>query len=235
MWAIVDQDDPNAVYEFEKRYPRYSNELFRRLKTVDALKASGKKVPVASVPVFKNVEAAKPNYRLPVLLTATAILAISVFAFYGGSFGRKSEVPPQPPTPVAASSVKPEVVMSNDLSKQTVTVPSQTPFTSPSTGAARLEPIVSPGSKPIEMHIESAPLHAAIQLIAQAGGLKVTIAPGLANPNIKVDYDLMTPLQMLQALGRDYAFTPLMDGERDILVLPARDEDTQTSSGNRMN
>lgn len=237
MWAIADQDDPNAVFEFEKRYPRYANELFRRLKTVDALKASGKTVPVAPVPVFKNTTAPKPNYRLPALLTTAAILAVSVFAFYTGSLNSKPQVQPTTTTAAMDQQARPEVAMSNELPKQPMSVPQQPsqPLNQPIQSPTTQPQIDNSGAKLIEMHIESAPLHAAIQLIAQAGKMKVTIAPGLANPNIKIDYDKMTALQMLQALGKDYAFTPLMDGEREILVLPTRDEDTQSSSDNRLN
>jgi hypothetical protein len=236
MWAIADQDDPNAVFEFEKRYPRYANELFRRLKAVDALKASGKTLPSASVPVFKNVSAPKPNYGLPVLLTSAAILAVSVFAFFTGSISSRSETQSGSEKLVETTAPKLEIQMSSELPKQPTLVPRQPvqPYI-PQPQPIQAAPIEPSGSKEIEMHLESAPLHAAIQLIAQAGKLKVTIAPGLANPNIKIDYDKMTALQMLQALGKDYAFTPLMDGEREILVLPARDEDMQSGSGNRLN
>jgi hypothetical protein len=45
----------------------------------------------------------------------------------------------------------------------------------------------------------------------------------------------MTAFQMLQELGKTYAFTPLMDGERQILILPVRDEDEPGQNDNRLN
>ena len=72
-------------------------------------------------------------------------------------------------------------------------------------------------------------------LVAESGGFKVNIAPGLPNPEVKLDYDNMTAFQMLQELGKTYAFTPLMDGERQILILPVRDEDEPSQNDNRLN
>ena len=40
----------------------------------------------------------------------------------------------------------------------------------------------------------------------------------------------MTAMEMLSALGKDYAFTPVIDGEKHILIIPVKDDAEPTDN-----
>ena len=246
MWTIAEQDDPNAVHQFVHRYPKYADELYHRLKSIDALKASGKAIPAANVPIFRNLEVPKPNYTMPIVISSVALVVLSGVAYFAGRGNSESgsgNVNPavvtnpmtNPVTNPAAGTQEPGVVFSPPTGQNSSSVSgNQLPYNqqAPLVQQPNVAPEV-PKTPLKSLHLESAKLYAAIMLVAESGGFTVNIAPGLPNPEVKLDYDNMTAFQMLQELGKTYAFTPLMDGERQILILPVRDEPSQND--NRLN
>jgi type II secretory pathway component GspD/PulD (secretin) len=93
----------------------------------------------------------------------------------------------------------------------------------PNAENANNQPLYTNGLK--SMKLEAAPLHMAIQLIADSGHLTVTIASGTPNPTVKINFQDMAPLDMLKELGQQYAFTTVLDGQHAILIFPKKDED----------
>lgn len=217
MWAIAENDTPDAVYDFEHRFPKYQQELMRRIKTVSALKSQGKTVPSREIPVFQARPVAldrKPIQWLGYAAVSLAVISTAVLAATRNQ-----------PAPVA----KPDQV--NPDSPKAIP---EVPIASPSKPIGQATPPVDPAKNPppqpsnqfkkSDLILEVTKLHDAIQLIAASGEVTVTIAPGLENPDVQVNFTQMTAMEMLSALGRDYAFTPVIDGEKHILILPVKDD-----------
>jgi len=217
MWAIAENDTPDAVYDFEHRFPKYQQELMRRIKTVSALKSQGKTVPSREIPVFQARPVAldrKPIQWLGYVAVSLAVISTAVLAATRNQ-----------PAPVA----KP--VQVNPNSRKAIP---EVPIASPPKPIGQATPPVDPAKNPppkpsnqfkkSDLILEVTKLHDAIQLIAASGEVTVTIAPGLENPDVQVNFTQMTAMEMLSALGRDYAFTPMIDGEKHILILPVKDE-----------
>lgn len=234
MWTIAEGNDPGAIEEFGNRYPNLREEMLKRMKTITALK-SGNRLPRSTpVPTFQNPHVRPANWKWIGASFAVTILAVTAFGIWK-SIPRASSLPTVNPVNVESATFPGDsgVVYTNNEPKVKETLP----VDEPNNGTL---PLAQPGSeapKPQSlksMKIESAPLQVAIQLIATEGQLTVTISPGLANPTIKVDFQNMAPLDMLKALGEQYAFTTILDGDHAIIIIPKKDEDEgQITSENR--
>ncbi|MBS1702161.1 MAG: hypothetical protein JST12_10910 [Armatimonadetes bacterium] len=224
MWTIAEGGNSEAISEFGDRYPNLREELLKRIRTVNALKSGGRSVPSGKVPTFNNTRVQPFNWRI---VFATLGLTILVMASYG--LWRATSHPQSAPVVPPVNVNEPQLPQANIA----IQPGSAEPQPRPKNNAPINSPVVPnvepdiPAQQATSVKLESATLHAAITLIAEAGGMKVTIAPGTPNPTVKIDFEDMTPLDMLKKLGQDYAFNTLMDGDHAILVIPKKDEDDE--------
>ena len=240
MWTIAEGTDPSAIEAFGDRYPNLREELLKRIRTVNALK-SGNRLPKSTpVPTFQNTQVRPANWRL--VWTTFGFTILALFAF--GIVRYANHTVPNPDvTPVNVSPAKvPDANMQFEPIRglNPMTVPnsggnsSQNQATNPPTtiDPPQTPETISGGLKTLKL--ESAPLHTAILLIAEAGNFTVTIASGTPNPTVKLDFEGMEPMDMLKELGQQYAFTPVIDGQRAVLIIPKKDEDEgQITDNNR--
>lgn len=226
MWTIAEGTNQQAIEEFGDRYPNLREELLKRIKTINALKAGGRTAKVANVPVFENPVTAPINLKPLFVSFGVAVLAISTFGVW-----RVMNPPASAQTaPVQVIDVntpkQPEANLptypANNIPenpKQDLPVnPPQVPTTDPNAGI-----IAANGKKTVQL--ESATLKAAILLIAESGHYMVNFAPGMHDPMVKVDFQDMTPMEMLKELGEEYGFVALPDGKHDVLIIPKKDEE----------
>ena len=217
MWAIAENDTPDAVYDFEHRFPKYQQELMRRIKTVQALKAQGKTVPSREIPVFQARPVTvdrKPIHWLGYAAVSIAVVSTAVLA------ATRNQPNLEPiPAPINTKRAVPPTVPELPGSKNTI------PMATPPVDIAKNPPAaIKQSSNKYDAIIEVAKLHDAIQLIGQIAHVNITIAPGLENPDVQLNFSQMTAMEMLSALGKDYAFTPIVNGEKEILILPVKDD-----------
>lgn len=224
MWTIAEAGDPHAISEFGERYPNMREELLKRMKTVQALKAGSRTIKAKAVPTFRNTRVRPTNWRLIFATFAATVLVVSSFGVWRLTHSSK------PAVQVPAVNVEP--VKMPDVNME-VNPPRGNPL--PQTGPRTEEPlanppvVTNPGSliEPgrTSLKLESASLHAAITMIADAAHWRVTIGSGTPDPTVRIDFQDMTPMEMLKELGKEYAFDTLMDGDHAILILPKKDED----------
>ncbi len=228
MWAIAENDTVDAVHDFEHRFPKYQQELLRRIKAVQALRAQGKTVPSREIPVFQ----ARPVTidRKPIQWLGYAAVSLAVISTAVLAATRNQPTPVTKPTPVNTErkSLVPEMPVTNPAPPITQATPPIDPAKNP-------PPKPADDFKKADLIVEVSKLHAAIQLIAAAGEVTVTIAPGLENPDVQVNFTQMTAMEMLTALGRDYAFTPVIDGDKHILILPVKDDAEPPDNNDELN
>lgn len=233
MWGIAENDTPEAVYAFETRYPKYQGELLRRIKTVKALKEQGKAPPAEqSIPKFQ-ARPVKPDSR-PFLIAAVAAVAVSFGIIFTMLSIRPNPVvnAPAPQTTVVDNT--PQSAPQNPIPQ--VEVQNQPPV-NPAVEAAEKamrEQTAEPKLKLFDLQLSGAKLHDVIQLIGEGGGVTINIAPGLENPDVNVSYTQMTAMEMLKSLGKDYAFSAVIDGEKSILVLPVKEVVSDDNASNEV-
>jgi hypothetical protein len=82
--------------------------------------------------------------------------------------------------------------------------------------------------KPQDLILKGAHLTEVLTLLQRSMGMKVTIAPGMPDPVVDVEYRHMTAMEMLRDLGQRYQFTAFDQGDGSVVVYPAVD----TTGGN---
>lgn len=241
IWAIAENGNPQAVIEFELRYPKYTIQLHERIKMVQALKRTNSTDKPIARPEFKP-RPLPPAETPRALWVGAAVLGLAALGFGAyTAITSTAKAPPvvEKPNLETPAPTGPEFVVREN--KLPAPQNSEAPKlgTAPDPGANQTEPEPTPRSASEDLpkyltrqtlRVKSAPLHSALQLIGAAGGLTVEIAPGLANPNVRLDFDSMTPIEMLKALGQDYAFSAFDEGENRVLVIPARDKVAESTN-----
>ncbi len=231
MWAIAEGTDQAAIEEFGDRYPNLREELLKRIRTIKALK-SGSRLPRSiTTPTFQNTQVRPANWRLIWATFSLAILSIVAFGVYRANTSSLPK-PVVPPVDLSHSQLP-----ATNIPDATQNIPQ--PLRVPQNNQnpqGNNQPLVitkppNPSNGLKTMKLESATLQAAILLIAEEDHMTVTIAKGTPNPTIKIDYVNMTPMDMLKDLGQQYAFTPVLDGEHAILIIPKKDEDEGQING----
>ena len=226
MWTIADGTDQSAIEEFGDRYPALREELLKRIRTIKALKSGNRLPRSVPVPTFQNTQVRPANWRLVWSSFAVAVLGLIAFGAYRVST-RSIPIPDVAPVNVAPARLPEAHVAMNapvDQRRLNVTPNNGNETTVP---PANNQPITNQnivGSKR-SISLNSIPLHVAILLVADQDHLSVTLAPGLPNPTVKVEFQNMAPMDMMKELGQQYAFSTVLDGAHSIIIIPKKDED----------
>lgn len=221
MWRLAEEANPVAREEFEARHTRYGPELSRRIRMVDELRRAGKAVSRRPAFTPRPARAAVPRAAVGATL-ALAVLAVGAVAYVVASGGEKAveaKPIPSPPRIIVAPPAIPPVVQ-------------KTPVTTPEPKKPKIEePEKAPvAARPVDLQIKDTDLAGAIRLVAQAGGLDVTLAPGFPERRVTFDYGSLTPLDTLKTMGENYGFSVIEEEAGQYLVVPAR----ETASNRRV-
>ena len=223
MWTLAEEGNERAIDEFGSRHPEMRTELVHRINMVKGLR-SEKGVgtaPTASIPRFvpREPKTTPIQSRGPMVLVGGLVLAaIAAAAFTVTTF--------MAPEPRLHKEDLP-AIRHNDPPKPQTTV-EQTP-TVIAPQATESDPVVKglkseAALKPTILRVDGSPLLTVLQMMAEITGTKIVSAPGMPNPNVEVNYQNMTAMDMLRDLGRKYAFTPIDQNDGSILVVPAVDK-----------
>ena len=217
MWRLAEEGGPAARAEFESRHVRYAPELARRVAMVNELRQAGR--TASPRPTFTP----RPVRRVPppawaigavVGLVAIAVGAVAFVAASRPSGASTAPVVVQTPRePDATEVVTPP-------QERSLPRPEPMPIEPPQRVVEK--PKDAPYETPRDVRIDSTDLAMAIELVAAGGGLKVTVAPGLENRKVSFEYTGLNTIDALQAMGEEFGFSVLEEGEGAVLVVPAR-------------
>jgi outer membrane biosynthesis protein TonB len=226
MWTIAESGDDTAVVQFCERHPSYRSEMIRRVQSMTALVNAGK-TKRQDVPVFKPKEAAPIQFKS--IYWVAGLCGALLLGVFGYAITRPTPSQPLQVQNEIIEGPKPELMTEGNQPPKIEQKPEvqeqKTPEKEEPKPPSPEAPVVSePNEGKTDINIESSTLHAAIQLVAASGGIAVTIAPGLPNPDVQVKYEEMTPLEVLKEMGKDYAFAVVEDGEKQVIVLPLKDD-----------
>ena len=228
IWSIAESGDPQAVSEFETRFPEHRLELLRRVNAVQELRKAKGRVP-SQARVFVPSPPRAPFARLGRFGFGAVALSGVAFASYWISTNYFSGAPSagQSPPSVAdrsghirhsqAAEVGEPMHPVNRESTENGTPLPTNPSPIPPTR------LPTPSERPLTLHIERADLQTVLDGLAEQAGWQLEMAPGTPNPEVRVDYDNVPAIQILQDMGRRFGFTPFDEGNHKILIVPARD------------
>jgi hypothetical protein len=255
LWEIAESNRTEDVLDFERRYPNYRLELHKRIKMVAALK-QGKPGEQNVAPAKFTLRADSPRHRglhPAIIAFATVLAVVAIGGVTQSVLSRKAEIqtrveiPRQPYAgtidPGTPSQTIPDGMPINPLvnpqGNDTTNVETEQPRLD--AGGQPLDAGLMASPPPTEnipdfhkrksLKIAKAPLMAALKLIADSGGLRCEFAPGFPNPDVVVDFQEMSPVEMIQQLGKDYAFSTFEEGERNLLFVPAVESPAPAKGG----
>lgn len=234
IWSIAESRDPQAIAEFENRFPEHRLELLKRVNAVQSLRQA--KGPTPNRPV---VFIPTPN-QPPILrfgrygLTAAALAGVAFASYW--VFGLVSQPPPAPKpgmggtaqTGVAPSPVNPPLRKADAPMSGVSRVPQEDSRPGMSNLPVNPNPIEpkrlpKPSEKPLTIHVERANLLTILDGIAAQAGWQLEVAPGTPDPEVRVDYEEVPAEQIVQDMGRRFGFSAFEQGEGKVLIVPARD------------
>ncbi len=225
MWLVADQDSPDAIDSFIRRYPEYRREMTRRAMAVKDLRRSKPSLVGDSIPRFvKRNPRPMFSQRQMAMAMSVGVLAIA-FTSYALVRGFSPSATPvtqpavggtrgvQLPTPAGpVDSGGPKVSGQEVPGSANPAVVSPTP--------APTDPRYS---KPITIKLERAKLVDALSLICASAGLVAEIAPGMPDIEVVADYSGMPAMGVLQDMAKTYGFSVLDEGNGQVLIIPATD------------
>ena len=225
MWSVAENPTPEAISDFESRFPDFSLELGRRIRTVHDLRGAKLATSLMSIPRFQFQES-KPK-TVNRWMWATGALAAAALAMGSYQLTRSLVSPPQSKTPIV--NLPPLKVTQTE--HDNLMNPKEVPGADlPSAPAVVKEPVPEtvPASSVFSIRMRSAPLEAVLLALAKQANLHIEVAPGLSPDPIDVDFTSLTAKDMLAQLGAEHGFTAFDEGNDHVLIVPAR-EDTEKS------
>lgn len=223
MWLVAESNDPNAIADFESRFPEFALELSRRRRMMSDLK--GARVHTASdhrIPVFTPRSSQMEPPRKTVWVVSGLALAALAMASYSVTKWATTSPPVLPKVePVVTEPVK---LLDTNVyvpPKQQIQTPS---MQNPTSVPPNVQQPTSPQEQPKTLRLTNTSLRAALQMIGEMAGYHVEIAPGFKDQQISIDYNGETTSNMLKDLGAQYGFTPFDQGDGTIIIVPAVDE-----------
>jgi len=229
LWETLDSDNQELREKLIARRPELEPELESAEKMSDALRAA-RPAPPASLPL--PVCLAPSGWRaLPRFAQFASGAAVLVAVAFGANAILTLNRTPQPET-AATQAISPSSVTARETQSAGAASEPQTQSTPPTAGTgpvapANTPPIVAPPSPiqtPVTINVENTSLQAVLRDIATQAGLSLTLAPGLANPAVTIQYSGVPAEVIFSTLGQRFGFTAIPQGERDLLILPAREQ-----------
>ncbi|QYK53374.1 MAG: hypothetical protein KF824_00450 [Fimbriimonadaceae bacterium] len=223
MWQIAESQDDKAIEQFHERYPAYRAELMSRMTMVRGIKGS-RPVEIKSksrfLPTPQRLNSEPP--RWVAFAAATFLLAAGVFATLGTlKFVESKNSPP----PVVEGGLK-NMSAQSQTSGSTGSQQNQSispDETKPDIGEeAPVKPITAM-EKRVTIVAKNISLDSALNDIAVQAGIRLESAPGMPDIIIQLDFRDIPAFEVLQALGRSFGFTPMIQTPNSALLIPARD------------
>ena len=234
IWKLTEDGTPAAFDQFRARYPEYSKTLSDRLQMVDRLKGSRPSTEKIVAPKFRpsaRVEGVRPFWSpaaIAMVGIAFAAVVVTVVLYLPRTPSPKPKFNRETP-PVAKGFIPNQVGSTETPTVTNNRPPDREQIRQPNPNQDLGEAMTPAYLTPQSLAIRNAKLSLVVQAIAQQGKFAVNIGPGLADPVISVDYRGLNSIEILQDLGRQYAFTPFDQGDGTVIIVPARDPNDQGS------
>lgn len=230
MWTLAESDNPQAVSEFEARFPQLKIELAKRTAMVRGLRSNRPdNLTQPAIPRFVPgpPAAQEPTRGMYLISFVFAAVALSVFAYTAvlAHHPKPAEIPVQQET-VAPQQAGSQATPFYPAQQQDYAQQWSSPPPSPPRSLRDEPPILDAPAehawqRPQSIAMRNVPLQTVLQAVAQEGRLSLDVAPGMPNPTITVDYRDMSAEDILKDLGKIYAFTPILSDDGSAIMVPA--------------
>lgn len=219
MWQITESGDLNAADDFFQRFPLYRPELERRMNLARSYCENHGVRHVSRSDL--QTKSPKIVWGIGAGVIACGICGWLILRATHSAPSSNIDPAPSPQHPV--SSTLSTQTPANTLPPVGTVVPpvkSQIPLADGDvTDLNAKDPYGL--QRPVKsINLKNLPLSAAIQLIATAAKVKITLAPGLKDQPISLQTGQSTIGDLLDGLGSEYGFTVSPQGPGDFILIP---------------
>ena len=224
MWDLAENPDGNAIEMFSSTFPEYSSELNKRVVMVRGFKSAKKPdTPRVVVPQFQARPIPAPAWQKP-FYASLAFCVLAVISYGVVTINKKPTLTPEPPisvkgpvvSVVPGSTPGPVIPFQVPESRSNViTQPNDVPPVTPTTQSV-LDRLVTIKSDRIR-------LEKIFEMLGEAANVKFLVAPGLQNPELKINFAGQSLRTILDRMGPSLGFTAFDQGDGTVLVIPAID------------
>jgi hypothetical protein len=224
MWSVAESGDPQAVTEFQNRFPEHRLELMKRVNAITGLRKA--KVTVARAPSFRLRMAPRFSVSRPLAFALIgALLTALALGSYLTVLHKSDDAPPS--LALNKGSQSPESCvqpvlrgMSRSQTSPIVTPPVSAPPVTPSPSQVEIPSLPNREQRPTSIHIDRAELHLVLDSLSAQAGWDLTIAPGVPDPEVHLDYDDVPIVDIVKDLGRRFGFSAVDEGGHKVFILP---------------
>jgi hypothetical protein len=231
LWQLTESQDAKAIEAFLKKHPEFKAEFQARSKMITGIKGSRpiqKKTSKERFMPSPKPLSIGPN-RWAAALAASVLIFGAVFATVGTLKYIENKTSPQKPLTIG------EV---QDLTSSTGTprpqqklppIENNPPVINDPTAVQPLQ-ATRAIDRPVTIVAKAISLSSALNDIGLQAGVRLNSAPGMPDPEITLDYRDVPAIKVLQSLGQQFGFTPMIETQNSILLIPARDPNTPSDN-----
>lgn len=232
MWQLAESGEPHALEDFGRRYPDLRPEMTRRLNMVRSLKGSRPQLTSGRrfMPSRRDPDRPSPwvtGGLVVGLALGVAFVTFAALQYLDGSRQTVAQTAPainQPQNPQNPDG--PGVTSPNNTSEAA----GNNPTITPGVPNPQFQPS-DPFQTKVTVVSGRVRLRQALDDIARQANVTLEMAPGMPDLEIQCDYRDAPALAVLTDMGRNFGFTPLRQGDRNALLVPATDPTRRNLDG----
>ncbi len=228
MWLVADDGSPEALADFESRFPDFREELRKRIEMVGSLRGARPDRSAYTLPRFVAPRTAPQpaGFRLRWAIAGVGLAGLAAASFFAArslSGPKAQQSGPKVSVRSTAATTVPPPGPRDSGDMRGFAVP-------PAEDVSPLRDAPDPGlGEPLTLTGKAVPLLDAIRQVAQKSGITLEVAPGMPNPKIDFEYRGLSGWQILRDMGPRFGFTPFDQGDGNVLIVPALDTSASAS------
>jgi hypothetical protein len=235
MWDVAEADEQELMDSFVERYPQHRDELVKRINMVRHLKGARPKKEKQKEFVPATVIRPAPHSRFWSSAAVVMLVVAAAFATYAGIriYDQRNQAasPPEESLPLDRAEQNRALEQSTWIGEENSDDPNAMNGSSPNGTPPNVAPYIQPIERLVTIETQGMALSGVLESIAQQAGIRLQAAPGMPEIQIRASYRNLSALSVLRDLGRNFGFTPLVQTEREALLVPAVDPSAPSSSG----
>ncbi|MBL8048294.1 MAG: hypothetical protein JNJ45_06390 [Chthonomonas sp.] len=231
MWLIADQNEAAATESFCKRYPQHRDEMHKRIRLVNGIRANRPVAPVAAAtpPAFE----ARPvrSNSTPQIWWTVGLLAFFTMTY---AFSRFAFAPPAAkPTEVVVNNP----VVNSGLEPKPAAGPDETAhqnFGTQSNPAPQAAPKpLTPMERRVSLEASESSLVQVLNKISLQSGVQFQLAPGVNDMPLALGFEDRTVAEALTDIAIALNISFLEQEPGNVLIIPAGNQGpvTENSGG----
>ena len=232
MWQLAESGEPHALEDFGRRYPDLRGEMTRRLNMVCSLKGSRPQAASGRRFMPSRRDPDQPSPWLTGGLVVGLALGVAFVTFAAMQYldGNRQTVAQTTPAVNQTQNPTPTEGSTPDIPDNTSGAVGNNPVITPGVPNPQFQP-ADPFQTKVTVVSGRVRLRQALDDIARQANITLEMAPGMPDLEIRCDYRDAPALAVLTDMGRNFGFTPLRQGDRNALLVPATDPTRRNPEG----